>query len=589
MPRGEPYLGTTRKLVLAIDVGTTYSGVSFCILDPGEVPKVLSVTRFPGQEGENRSRDTKIPSVLYYDENGEVKAIGAEATSDATDSEAEGEQWTRVEWFKLRLRPSGKQARGERLPKIWIDKSVVEIFADYLRYLYRCATDFISESHPLGREVLESGTSIEFVLSHPNGWEGSQQTKMRRAAIMAGLIPDTEAGRARVHFVTEGEASLHFCIVNGLAGDVIKGGNHIMIVDAGGGTIDVSTYKIMATSPMSVVESSATDCVLQGSTFVNVRARALFEAKLEGSRFASEEHFKSMVDCFETKAKPTFRDPSKSAYIKFGASCDFEDKYHIKRGAISLKGDEIAELFRPSIEAIQQAIEDQRDRTKDGITMIMLVGGFASSPFLRSRLQEYARTEGLALFCPETQTSKAVAEGALWFHLDNFVSARIAKHAYGTKASVAFDASLPDHTKRKANTFLSADGRPALAGVFSEIIPLEEEREFCVPLLRKSHFRLKGIQSTILAYKGLKEIHEWIDEEPAMFSTLCTVHAKVSPESFEQAVGKLGEYFMKDYHVVMLFGLTELKAQLSWNENDYCRSPVTLVFNEDEVGAVDDD
>ena len=45
MPSRQPYRGLSRKLVLAFDVGTTYSGISYCILDPGEVPKVLGVSR----------------------------------------------------------------------------------------------------------------------------------------------------------------------------------------------------------------------------------------------------------------------------------------------------------------------------------------------------------------------------------------------------------------------------------------------------------------------------------------------------------------------------------------------------------------
>lgn len=41
----DPYKGTARKVVLAIDLGTTFSGAAYCVLDPGEVPKVISVTR----------------------------------------------------------------------------------------------------------------------------------------------------------------------------------------------------------------------------------------------------------------------------------------------------------------------------------------------------------------------------------------------------------------------------------------------------------------------------------------------------------------------------------------------------------------
>jgi hypothetical protein len=41
----KPYRGTRRALVVAVDVGTTFSGVSYAILEPGEVPKIHGVTR----------------------------------------------------------------------------------------------------------------------------------------------------------------------------------------------------------------------------------------------------------------------------------------------------------------------------------------------------------------------------------------------------------------------------------------------------------------------------------------------------------------------------------------------------------------
>jgi hypothetical protein len=41
----QPYHGSRRGLVLAFDVGTTYSGISYSLLDPGEVPQIKGVTR----------------------------------------------------------------------------------------------------------------------------------------------------------------------------------------------------------------------------------------------------------------------------------------------------------------------------------------------------------------------------------------------------------------------------------------------------------------------------------------------------------------------------------------------------------------
>jgi hypothetical protein len=99
----------------------------------------------------------------------------------------------------------------------------VEVFADFLEYLFQCAEDYIKETHARRTYFWESiKNDIDFVLSHPNGWEGTQQQEMRKAAVLAKLIPDTTSGHARLSFVTEGEASLHFSIQNGLPPGAMK-------------------------------------------------------------------------------------------------------------------------------------------------------------------------------------------------------------------------------------------------------------------------------------------------------------------------------------------------------------------------------
>jgi len=45
---------------------------------------------------------------------------------------------------------------------------------------------------------------------------------MRQAAVRAGLIADTLDDHARVSFVTEGEASLHFAIENGVLMQIVE-------------------------------------------------------------------------------------------------------------------------------------------------------------------------------------------------------------------------------------------------------------------------------------------------------------------------------------------------------------------------------
>jgi hypothetical protein len=115
------------------------------------------------------------------------------------------------------------QMNGMRVTPLPRSKTAVDVFGDFLGYLYRCTRNFIIDTHANGRALWAAvENDIQFVLSHPNGWEGAQQTKMRRSAVIGGLIPDTDEGKARIRFVTEGEASLHACVLNGLAADVIS-------------------------------------------------------------------------------------------------------------------------------------------------------------------------------------------------------------------------------------------------------------------------------------------------------------------------------------------------------------------------------
>jgi len=39
------YSGSSRKLVVAVDIGTTFSGAAYAFLDPGQFPQIRSVTR----------------------------------------------------------------------------------------------------------------------------------------------------------------------------------------------------------------------------------------------------------------------------------------------------------------------------------------------------------------------------------------------------------------------------------------------------------------------------------------------------------------------------------------------------------------
>jgi len=109
---------------------------------------------------------------------------------------------------------------SKQLPK---GKTIVDVFADFMRYLFDSMKALFIASEPNGELRWDSiSDNIELVLTHPNGWGGPQQTQLRNAAIIAGIVPDTPAGHSSVNFVTEGEASFNFCATHTQAGRDLK-------------------------------------------------------------------------------------------------------------------------------------------------------------------------------------------------------------------------------------------------------------------------------------------------------------------------------------------------------------------------------
>ncbi|KAJ3998694.1 hypothetical protein F5050DRAFT_1868460 [Lentinula boryana] len=584
MFKRKPFSGTQQGLVLAIDIGTTYSGCSFSVLDPGVVPEIKGVTSFPAQPPSGAS---KIPSVLYYDSVGVLRAVGAETLLESIIERAEDEQWTKVEWFKLHLRPKSCKTAHLRIHQQILalppDKSIIQVYADFLRYLFSCCRTFIEE------RILSGGVGfwesvqdrIVFVLSHPNGWEGLQQNSMRRAAVLAGLITENPEDRDRLHFVTEGEASLHFCINNRLT---VKKDEGIIVVDAGGGTIDLSAYSVSDPDTNTFEEITPSECCFSGSIFVTEEARGYFEDKLRGTRF--EEEIPRITECFDQTTKLQFKDSDEPYHVKFGGLRDREPNLDIRSGQMKIAGLTMARFFQPSINTISKAIADQCLDARKVITTVLLVGGFAASPWMFSKLKDILQQLGLSIYRPDTHVNKAVSDGGVSFYLDHFVAIRMARCSYGVNACCHYERSNLEHQRRGFVTFV--DDTPLVENSFSLIlkkgIQITQAQEFRESFQRTTNYRLQNIFVNVLAYQGIDNNPSWIDVDPEMYSAACTVTADVSKitralSPLKNSAGSI--YYRLEFDIVLLFGLTELQAQIAWKENGLeKRSPAKIVYEE---------
>ncbi|KAJ7275877.1 hypothetical protein C8J57DRAFT_1311909 [Mycena rebaudengoi] len=585
MTNRTPYTGLAQKLVLGIDIGTTFGALSFCILEPGRIPTILPVTHYPAQA--QIGGDAKIPSIIYYDNTGRDRASGAEALQEDIVEKAKEEGWEKSSWFKLHLRPQTNNSGSETLPPLPSGKSATEVFADFLRYLFHCARSYIQKKYPNGGELwISLEDTIEFVLTHPNGWEGRQQENMRYAAIIAGLISDSPEGHERIHFVTEGEASLHFCINNGLATDPLRLGKGIVIVDAGGGTVDISTYrKVTTKTDTGFEEITLPRCLFAGSIYVRHRAQKYITYRLQGSKWKADvEH---ITDCFDKTAKLLFRGTEPWSFIKFGRPSDRDEALNITGGQWKLPREIVELFFKPSLDAIVKAIEELKNDARAPLSTVLLVGGFGASDWLYSQLGIAVKRLGLTLSRPDSHVNKAVADGAVSFYLDRFVGARISRYTIGVRHDVRYDARNVEHRGRP--TEVRANGVRYITDGFSTILRkntrITEATEFRGYYYRVRHTAtdpdLVNIKLPIFWYTGEDSDPKWLDTEKD-FETMCNVIADTRQLAInlEPKRSPGGRYYQISYDVVLSFGLTELKAQIAWKENgEEKRGPARIMYD----------
>ncbi|KDR77739.1 hypothetical protein GALMADRAFT_138793 [Galerina marginata CBS 339.88] len=205
----QPWHGPFRKLAIVIDIGETTSGISYCFLVPGQVPKFEVVH---GSECDRCAEyenggDSRIPNTIYYDRSGIRRAVGGTTSEPRVMARAKEEGWVMADSFKLLLIPGIHWLSSDKpdfLP-LPLGKSLTAILADFFRYLFDTTVDYLRNSaskadldHVLRHE------SIEFVLAHPSSYKIEQ-----RRIIHAGVVQSvrTWAAEARRRVEQCGTAS----------------------------------------------------------------------------------------------------------------------------------------------------------------------------------------------------------------------------------------------------------------------------------------------------------------------------------------------------------------------------------------------
>jgi hypothetical protein len=95
---------------------------------------------------------------------------------------------------------------------------MVKVYADYLQYVFKHTQQFFIDNDVNGRPLWNRLLpSCIVVVTHPNGWGLREQHVLGKAIVDAGILPESRllSEDSGLQFVTEGEASAHFCVFHG--------------------------------------------------------------------------------------------------------------------------------------------------------------------------------------------------------------------------------------------------------------------------------------------------------------------------------------------------------------------------------------
>jgi hypothetical protein len=147
------------------------------------------------------------------------------------------------------------------IPPLPSSVDVGKVYSDFISYLYNHTRDFFIDSTPNGENIWNRLQSeIIIIFCHPNGWDISQQSFLTKCAVKAGIIPEDRVD-ARVEFVTEGEASVHYAVAYTPSVRWLEPGRIFLVVDAGGSTIDSNLYECKSLDPLVLEEVHRSECI----------------------------------------------------------------------------------------------------------------------------------------------------------------------------------------------------------------------------------------------------------------------------------------------------------------------------------------
>ncbi|XP_039889782.1 heat shock 70 kDa protein 12A isoform X7 [Simochromis diagramma] len=606
--------GPSFVVVVAIDFGTTSSGYAYAFAKEPEC--IHTMRRWEG--GDPGVSNQKTPTTILLTPDRKFHSFGYAARDFYHDLDpSESKHWLYLEKFKMKLHTTANlsintdlhAANGKRV-------KALDIFAYALAFFKEQALKELSDQ--TGGEF--DNSDVRWVITVPAIWKMPAKQFMREAAYKSGLV--SRENPEQLIIALEPEAASIYCrklrlhqmvdlgtqttqngfspsdnvgsgmsqaspaakehvrrnrqsrtfLVENVIGELwseLEEGDRYVVVDCGGGTVDLTVHQIRLPEG-HLKELYKASGGPYGSIGIDYEFEKLL-CKIFGQDFIDQFKIKrpaawvDLMIAFESRKRAAAPDRTNPLNINLPFSfIDYYKKFrghsveHALRksnvdfvkwssqGMLRMNPDAMNSLFKPTIDHIIQHLTELFEKPEvSDIKFLFLVGGFAESPLLQQAVQNML--QGRSRIIIPHDVGLTILKGAVLFGLDpSVIKVRRSPLTYGVGVLNRFVEG-----KHPPEKLLVKDGTRWCTDVFDTFIAADQSVALG-EMVKRSYTPAKPSQQVIVihVYCSEKENAGFISEPGVR--KCGTLRLDVSGTESTAA--------RREIQTLMQFGDTEIRA-----------------------------